>query len=235
MRTGASAARGSNQQLIAIVAHELTYPLVPIRNAAALLKQDSPDATTIRRAADIIERQTNSMHRLILDLVDLSRMQYGSIELHTARTALSLLIERALETVGAIANERGHKLSVSVSPEPIYLDIDVLRLVRALHNIVDNACKYTDKRGLIQIRAEREGSDAVIIVSDTGVGIAAAELDAIFGLFVRFEQEGHIEAGLGLGLYLARQLIEAHHGTVTAASDGPGRGSAFTVRLPCEP
>jgi signal transduction histidine kinase len=235
MRISNAVSHGTNEQFLAIVAHELRYPLVPIRNAAALLKQDSLDATTIRRVAEIIERQTNGMHRLIGDLLDVSRMQLGAIELHRARASLSAIVECAIETVSPIASERGHSLSVSVSYEPIYLVADLPRLARALHNIIGNASKYTDKHGSIHIRAERQGNEAVITVSDTGGGIPAADLERIFGLFVQSGQQERIEAGLGLGLYLARHLIEAHQGTVTAASDGVGRGSLFTVRLPCEP
>jgi nitrogen-specific signal transduction histidine kinase len=235
MRIVNAVSHGSNEQFIAIVAHELRYPLVPIRNAAALLKQNSLDATTIRRVAEIIERQTNGMHRLIGDLVDVSRMQLGVIELHRARVTMSAIVECAIESVTPLASERGHSLSVSVSSEPIYLDADLLRVGRAVHNIIDNASKYTDELGSIHVRAERQGNEAVITVSDTGGGIPAADLERIFGLFVQSEQQDRIEAGLGLGLYLARHLIEAHQGTVTAASDGVGRGSVFTMRLPCEP
>ena len=225
---------GAQEQLIAIVAHELRHPLMPIRNAAALLRQDSPDAATIRRAAEIIERQASDMNRLIGDLVEVSRVQQGTLELRRVRAPFSALVEHALEAAGPMVSECERTLYVSVSPQPVYLEMDVLRLGQALQNIIGNACKYTDKHGHIHLRAQREGAQAVISISDTGIGIPDAELETIFGLFVKSERGGGIAPGLGLGLYLARQFIEAHGGTVTAASPGSGRGSVFTVRLPCE-
>ncbi len=234
MSTAAITPGIAHDQFIAIIAHELRYPLVPIRNAAALLKRDLTDAEAIRRAADIIERQVSGMHRLIGDLVDVSSMQMGTLELRRVRAPLNELMERAVESAGPFASERGHTLSMSVAPGPIYLDMDVLRLVQALHQVITNATKYTDRHGHIVVRAQREGAEVVITVSDTGIGIPDGELESIFGLFVHSGQAG-VEQGLGLGLYLARYLIEAHQGTVVAASAGPHLGSVFTIRLPCEP
>ena len=234
MTTAAAAANGAHKQLIAIVAHELRNPLMPIRNAAALLKQNAPDADTVRRAAEIIERQANAMHRLIGDLLDVSRTQLGAMELIRVRAPLSELMERAIESAGPASEERGHTLLVSVSPQPIYLNMDVLRLCQALCNIIGNASKYTDEHGYVHVRAQGHGAEVTIVVSDNGIGIPAAELETIFGLFVQAGQGKRVEPGLGLGLYLARQFVEAHGGSVTAASDGPGRGSVFTIRLPCE-
>ena len=234
MKNPAAVSEGVRDQIISIVAHELRYPLVPIRNAAALLKQDSVDAATIRRAAEIIERQINGMQRLIGDLVDVSRLQMAAIELRKARTPLSELIERAVESAGPMTVERGHSMSVSVSSQPVYLHMDVLRLSQALHHIIGNASKYTGEQGFIHIRAQQEGAEASITVSDTGIGIPEAELETIFGLFVHASRRGRAGHGLGVGLYLARHLVEAHAGTVTAASKGRGLGSVFTIRLPCE-
>ena len=234
MRTAAALPDAANDQFISIVAHELRNPLLPIRNAAALLRRDSVDAATVRRAAEIIERQASDMHRLIGDLVDVSRLQLGAMELRRVRAPLSELMERAIESAGPMLADRDHSLSVSVSAQPIYLNMDVLRLGQALHNIIGNAIKYTVEQGFIHVRAEHDGERVVIFISDTGIGIPAAELEAIFGLFVQAAQGARAEPGLGLGLYLARRFIEAHDGTVTAASAGPGRGSLFTVRLPCE-
>jgi signal transduction histidine kinase len=227
-------AGGAHSQLIAIVAHELRYPLVPIRNAAALLQRDVVDAATIRRAAGIIERQVTGMNRLIGDLVDVSHTQRGTLEIRRTRASLSALVEWSIESAQPLANERGHHLSVCVSPEPVYLDADLLRVSQALVNIIANATKYTERQGNIHVRAHREGGQAMIVISDTGIGIARPELEAIFGLYAKSAQGMRVEQGLGIGLYLARHFIEAHGGTVTAASAGLGRGSEFTVRLPCE-
>jgi signal transduction histidine kinase len=208
--------------------------LVPIRNAAALLRQQSVDADTVRRAADIIDRQVSGMQRLIGDLADVSRMQLGALELRRERAPLSALIDHAIESAGPMVADRGHSLSVSVTTQPIYLYMDVMRLGQALHNIISNASKYTDEQGSIDVSAYYDEARLIISVCDTGIGIPQPELEAIFGLFVQAGQGARVEPGLGLGLYLARHFIEAHHGTVSAASAGPGLGSLFTVSLPCE-
>jgi two-component system, sensor histidine kinase len=225
---------GVNEQFIANVAHQLRHPLVPMRNAAALLKRDTPDMATIRRVAEIIERQTDGMHRLIGDLVDVSRLELGTLPLHPARMLLGRVIEQALEASHGFALDRGHELSVSVSTAPVFLQVDAMRVTQALHHIIVNACKYTARHGRIFIRAQQEGSFAVITVSDTGTGIRSTDLETIFGLWVQSEHGTGTEPGLGVGLYLARHLIAAHAGTVTASSDGPGHGSVFTVKLRCE-
>src|SRR6185503_9789200 len=134
-------------QLIAIVAHELRYPLVPIRNAAALLQHDVVDVATIRRSADIIERQVNGMIRLIGDLVDVSRTQRGTMEFRRGRAPLSKLLECAIESARPLANERRQTLTSDVCNEPVYLNMDLLRLSRALLNVIANATKYTDGKG----------------------------------------------------------------------------------------
>jgi len=221
-------------QLIAVVAHELRYPLVPIRNAAALLKHNASDSATIHRAAGIIERQVNGMNRLIGDLVDVSRTQRGVMEIRRARASLSELLEFTTESAGPLVRERGHNLSVNAPQESVYLPIDVMRVSQALLNIIANSTKYTDRHGVITVLAYREKAQAVIVVRDTGCGIPTRDLEAIFGLFAKSSQGMRVEQGLGIGLYLARHFIEAHGGTVTAASDGVGHGSEFTLRLPCE-
>lgn len=234
MKTAEREVDDSHAQLIAVVAHELRYPLMPIRNAAALLKRPEADAATVRRAAAIIERQASDMNRLISDLVDVSRTQRGVLEIRRARVSLADLLECTAESAGPLTSERGHTLTVSGPTEPVHLMMDVLRLCQALLNIIANAIKYTDRHGQIDVHAHRDESQAVIIVSDTGCGIPPQDLETIFGLFAKSSQGARIAQGLGIGLYLARYFIEAHGGTVTAASAGAGRGSDFTVRLPCE-
>lgn len=223
-----------DSSLIAIVAHELRVPLVPIRNAAALLKHTSPDPATVRRAAEIIERQASSMHRLIGDLVDVSRLQLGGMELRLIRAPLNALIDHAVESAGGTSPELSETLLVSVSSEPVFLQMDVLRLSQALHNIIANAIKFTPKGGQIYVRAQRQGSEAVITVTDTGVGIPVEECEAIFSLFVQLARKSLSNQGLGIGLYLARHFVNAHGGSIVAWSAGPGLGSEFTLRVPCE-
>jgi len=235
MATNAVASEDSHELLVAILAHELCHPLAPIRHAAALLKQEAVDENTLRLAAEVIERQAGDMHRLIGDLLDVSRMQAGSLDIRVERTRLTHLVERAVESAGPLARERGHTLHVSVSPDPVYLSIDVLRMRQALHNVIANASKFTDPHGHIHVFAHREDAMAMIVIRDTGIGIPAHDLETIFDLYWRCEQRERLEQGLGLGLYLARFLVEAHGGTITASSEGSGRGSVFTLRLPCEP
>jgi len=211
-----------NAQLIALVAHELRHPLLPIRHAAELLRDAVSDAGTVRRAVEIIDREAENMNRLIGDLVDVSRMQSGALELLCKRAPLFELMERAIESVGLFAREHGHPLSVSVSPEPIYLKVDVLRLCQALHNIIANVCQYTDKHGDIHVRAQRHGERVSIVVGNAA------------NVFAQAGQGGRTQAGLGLGVYLARCIVDAHGGTMTAASAGANRGSEFTIELPCE-
>lgn len=235
MRGFATAAPGvDDAQLIAMVADELRQPLFPIRHAAAMLSGAAPDAATVQRAAEIIQREANSMNRLIGDMIDVSRMEMGTLELFRKRAPLSELMDRAIESAEPFARVCGHRLSVSVPAEPVYLQMDVPRLGHALNNLIANACKYTDKRGHIYIRAQRHGARVSIVVSDSGVGIPAAQLESVFGLFAQAGQDGPLQAGLGLGLYLARRFVEAHGGTVTAASAGENRGSEFTILVPCE-
>ncbi len=234
MKTAEVEADFAHVQFIAVVAHELRYPLMPIRNAAALLKHATVDAATIQRAAAIIERQANSMNRLIGDLVDVSRTQRGVMEIRRVRVALSDLLESVTESAEPLAGERGHTLAVSAPSAPVYLHMDVLRLCQALLNIIANAAQYTEQHGVVTLRAYREGAQAVIMVSDTGIGIPPHDLESIFGLFAKSSQGMRVEPGLGIGLYLARHFVEAHDGTLTAASAGIGCGSEFTIRLPCE-
>jgi len=223
-----------DSSVFATIAHELSHPLVPIRNAAALLRDASHDAIAVRRVAEIIERESKHMNRLIGDLSDVSHMQMGTLELHRRRAPLSELMDRAVESAAQFAKEHGHLLSASVSPEPVYLQMDVGRLCQALHNLIANACKYTDKHGHIHVRAQRDGTSVSIVVSDTGIGIHNSALEKIFGLFARARQSGRGQAGLGVGLYMARYVVESHGGTLTAASAGENRGSEFTIALPCE-
>jgi len=230
----AAASEDAHQQLVAILANELCQPLAPIRDAAAMLRQGTIDERTLRHASEVIERRAGDMHRLIGDLLDISRMQAGTMEIRVEPALLTDLVERAVESARLLARERGHTLHVSVNTDPVYLNMDVLRLSQALHNIITNATKFTDRDGHIYISARCDDAAVMIEVRDTGIGISEQELETIFDLFWRCKQRERLEPGLGLGLYLARYLVEAHGGTITAASEGCGRGSVFTLRLPCE-
>jgi signal transduction histidine kinase len=231
----AIAADRNEDRFIAILAHELRNPLGPICNAAALLGGGTLDAVAASQASDIIDRQVHGMGQLIDDLLNVSRLRLGKLELRRTIVAVSEIVERTVETVGPFLAARSHALVVSLPSEPIDLDGDVSWLSQALQNLVRNAGKYTDPGGKIHIDAVRDGDEAVITVSDNGIGIASRQLDGIFDMW---EQAGQAstersEGGVGIGLYLARHVIEAHGGTLRAASDGPGLGSQFTVRVPC--
>lgn len=232
MTYDAGASDGVHEQLVAIFANELRHPLAPIRDAAAQIRRQAVDADTLRHAAEIIERQASDMHRLIGDLLDVSRMQVGALDLRVKPALLAELVEHAVESAAPLARERGHTLHVIVPPDPVYLNIDVLRLGQALHNIIVNAGKFTEREGHIHVLGRLEDEGVVIEVRDTGMGIPAGEIEAIFDLFWRCDRQQSCEPGLGLGLYLSRFLIEAHGGTVSAASERDGRGSVFTIRLP---
>jgi signal transduction histidine kinase len=217
---------------IAIVAHELRNPLGPLRNVAALLKKADLDAQAIRRLSEIIDRQVGSMTLLIDDLVSASCLTADRFRLRLAPTVMSDVLESALETACPIVVEREHALVVTVPAEPIALVADATRLSQVLHNLVVNAAKYTDPGGQIRIELRSEGGTAVVSVTDTGIGIAPAEIDSIFDLHAQVAAE-RSAGGRGIGLYVARTLVEAHGGTLLAMSQGLDRGSRFTVRLPC--
>jgi signal transduction histidine kinase len=225
-------AEKADDHLLAILVRELRYPLVPIRNAAALLKQEFPEHVTVRRAADTIESHASDMGRLISDLLDVSLVRQGKMHLRRGVVPLGRVIDTALKSSEGFANDRGHHITRSVAPENLHVRVDVTRLAQALRCVFANATCYTDRGGLIHVRAERQGAHAVLMVRDTGIGMARDELERIFGLFCRSAQGGRVEPGLGIGLYLARHLIEAHGGTIRAASAGMGLGCEFTIRLP---
>ena len=220
-------------EFLAVLGHELRNPLAPIRNAVALLGSDDPDPETVRWARDIMGRQVRNMVRLVDDLLDLSRIMQGKLDLRTQRCDLAAVIADAVETARPVIDAKGHALSISLPGEPVPLDADPIRLAQALVNLLNNAAKYTDPGGRIDLTAVRDGAEAVVVVSDGGVGIAPELLPQVFDLFT---QEGRSlsrsQGGLGIGLTLVRNLVEMHGGSVSARSEGLGRGSEFVVRLP---
>jgi PAS domain S-box-containing protein len=220
-------------EFLALLAHELRNPLAPIRNAVAILRAKGPALPELDWARDVIERQVNQMSRLIDDLVDVSRITRGKIELRRETVDLSAVVADALETSRPLIEKRGQQLSISLPPEPVLLDADPTRLAQVLLNLLNNAAKYTKPGGRIWLGAERAGEQVVIRVKDTGVGIPADMLTRIFEMFTQVERSiGHAEGGLGIGLMLVKRLVELHGGTVEAHSDGPEQGSEFVVRLP---
>ncbi|WP_428383470.1 PAS domain S-box protein [Methylocystis sp.] len=220
-------------EFIATLAHELRNPLAPIRNAAHILKTkygpDFPDTPLF----DMIGRQVDHLVRLVEDLLEVSRIRRGKIELHRKKVALQASLRDALESCQPLIDAKAHRVVLNVAAEPIWLFGDPVRLAQIAANIINNAAKYTPPGGRIDVEAARAGDEAVLRVRDTGVGISADMMPRVFDLFA--QTEGHIrlsDGGLGIGLALVRKLVELHGGHVEAHSDGVGRGSEFVVRLP---
>ena len=220
-------------EFLATLAHELRNPLAPVRNAVHLLKkkvQDSPDVTW---ASELIERQVKAMSRLIDDLMDISRINQGKIELQRERVDLAEVVADAVETTRPMIDAGRHVLALSVSPGSFELDADRARLGQAFTNLLHNATKYMDAGGRIAVNARLDGKHVEITVKDSGIGLAADRLEAVFEMFSQVESAlSRSRGGLGVGLSLTRKLIEMHGGTVVARSDGLGRGTEFVVRLP---
>lgn len=220
-------------EFLAMLAHELRNPLAPIRNALHILKMPGTDANSVQRAMDMMERQVHHLVRLVDDLLDVSRIMRDKIELRKERVDLSTVVTRAVETAQPLVHSRRHGLKVSLPEEEIWLEADIVRLAQVIGNLLNNAAKYTGEGGAIELSAEREESDIVLRVKDSGMGIEPDMLAHIFGLFIQGDRAmAHSQGGMGVGLALVRRLVEMHGGSVCAASEGPGKGSEFTVRLP---
>jgi CheY-like chemotaxis protein/anti-sigma regulatory factor (Ser/Thr protein kinase) len=216
-----------------VLGHELRNPLAPLQNTVELLAHRAADAQTVARARVIMERQLKHLVRLVDDLLDVSRIRSGKIVMAKQRMDLSVALENALEISRPGIDARKHKLTVSLPAEHIFVDADPTRLPQLLSNLLNNAAKYTEEGGEILISAEQVGSQAIVVVKDTGIGMTAAELSAVFELFAQAGHKDHaVQGGLGVGLSLAKSLAELHGGSLEARSEGPGRGSEFTLRLP---
>ena len=220
-------------EFLAMLAHELRNPLAPIRNAVHLMKMKTIDDPQVGLSRDIIERQLSHLTRLVDDLLDVSRITRGKINLTRQRLEVGDLIDRAVETVEPAIQARRHALSIEIVDRTHAVYGDPLRLTQAIANILGNAAKYTECGGNIDVRCRRRNRDIEICVRDTGIGIAPEVLPRIFDLFTQLDHRmERSPSGLGIGLALVRRLVEMHGGTVTAHSEGPGHGSEFVVRLP---
>ena len=225
-------ANDRKDMFLATLAHELRNPLAPIRNSLAILRMSAPQPNA-EALHEIMERQINHMVRLVDDLMEVSRITRGKIELRRSTVELASILAAAIETSRPLIDGGGHQLTVSLPSEPLVLDADPMRLAQVFANLINNAAKYTDPGGRIAITARREGESAVITVTDNGVGIPAHALNMVFEMFAQAEPaNSRSQTGLGIGLTLVRNLVDMHGGNVTAASEGRGRGSQFTVRLP---
>ncbi len=227
----ADADRRKNE-FLATLAHELRNPLAPIRNGLQILRL-ATDRGAQEEARAMMDRQLGQMVRLIDDLLDVSRISRDKLELRKAPIQLTSVIENAVETARPFIVAKGHSLTVTLPPEPIYLDADLTRLAQVFWNLLNNSAKYTDPGGRIELSARREGSEIVVAVRDNGIGIPANALPGLFTLFSQVDQSlERAQGGLGIGLALVKGLAEMHGGHVEARSAGPGKGSEFVVRLP---
>jgi CheY-like chemotaxis protein/two-component sensor histidine kinase len=216
-----------------MLAHELRNPLAPIRNAVQVLQMKSPPVPEITRMLQVIDRQMNQMSRLVDDLLDVSRIRGNKITLRKTLLSLTEVVNTALETSRPVLAGSGQAFSVAMPSLPIYIEADATRLAQVISNLLHNAAKYTDRSGRIWLTVEQEGDHAIVSVRDTGVGISAEMLPRIFEMFTQVEHSiDRAHGGLGVGLAVARKLVELHGGTIGVSSDGPGKGSMFTLRIP---
>jgi PAS domain S-box-containing protein len=220
-------------EFLAMLAHELRNPLAPIRNALHIMNSPGVAPDMVKRAHEMTERQVQHMVRLIDDLLDVSRIMRGRIELRREAIELSTMIARAVETVHPILDAQGQELVVTTPPDPIWLDADPTRLVQIIGNLLNNAAKFSERSGRIWLTVERDDGEAVLRVRDEGAGIPADLLPHVFDLFVQGDRTlERTRGGLGIGLTVVRKLVELHGGTISVQSDGAGKGSELTVRLP---
>jgi signal transduction histidine kinase/DNA-binding response OmpR family regulator len=218
---------------LAMLGHELRNPLAPIRNAVDLLRISGSDPETLNLVNDVIERQVTNLTRLVDDLLDISRITRGKIELRCGVVDVSSVVASAVETSMPLIKSRKHRLTVSEAPGPLWIKADPNRLSQVLANLLNNAAKYTPDGGSISMSVGQEGDDVVFRVADTGVGLSKKMLSGIFDLFAQGERPTNsFHDGLGIGLTLVRRLVELHGGTVKALSAGPNQGSEFVVRVP---
>jgi PAS domain S-box-containing protein len=220
-------------EFLATLAHELRNPLAPIRQAAVISQAASATEEQKRWSHDVITRQVQHMALLLDDLLDISRITRGTLELRTQMTELAAVVEAAVETARPAIDAKRHIFSIEAPGQPVPLAADLLRLAQVLSNLLTNAAKYTDPEGHIHLRASATDDVVTIGVTDTGIGIAPESLGSVFAMFSQVKSSQHrSEGGLGIGLALAKGLVELHGGTIEARSAGMGRGSEFIIRLP---
>jgi PAS domain S-box-containing protein len=220
-------------EFLATLSHELRNPLAPLRNALQLLRVNGNLDATLLPVQAIMERQINHLVRLVDDLLEMSRISRGTFELRKERVDIAAIVRNAVETSNPLIQASNHRLTLSLPDTPVWLDGDPVRLAQILSNLLNNAAIYTEHGGRISVTARQVRGSAVLSVRDNGPGIAAKELKNIFEMFSRGERSTtRGQGGLGIGLALARKLAEMHGGTIDVVSEGPGRGSEFTVKIP---
>jgi PAS domain S-box-containing protein len=220
-------------QFLAVLAHELLNPLAAIRAAAELLRLPDRDPAGSQRIGEVLCRQTDQLTRLSDDLLDVSRVAQGKVKLDLSVVDLRAVISQAIDPHRKHADERQQVVQLELSDEPACVMGDPARLVQCVSNLVHNAVKYTPEHGAVLVRVAREGNDVVVRVRDNGIGIPPEKLDVVFDLYAQIGHRAEtVKGGLGIGLNVVKRLVEMHGGSVAAHSEGPGRGSEFSIRLP---
>jgi len=229
-------ANRQKDRFLAVLSHELRNPLAPIRNIVQLLCQQTTENPTLQQACGIMDRQLQVLTRLVDDLLDLSRIASGKVQINKELVELSVVMQRAADMARPAIDVRRHKLTISHLKESLWFQADPVRLEQAMLNLLNNAAKYTDEGGQIWLAAEREGESILIRVRDTGIGIERDAIPHIFEMFTQADPSSqHSLGGLGIGLSVVRKIVEMHGGTVDVLSAGRGKGSEFIIRLPVLP
>jgi PAS domain S-box-containing protein len=220
-------------EFLAMLAHELRNPLSPIQSSLEIMHLKELDDPLVRRCRDVIGRQVVQLTRLVDDLLEVSRINTGKIELRMQRVDLVAAVQQGIETSRPVVDAKRHRLTLAVTDEALWVRADLTRVSQVVGNLVNNAAKYTEAGGSIAVQIERDGDEAVIRVRDSGIGIPREMLAAVFDLFTQVKRSpDRSQGGLGIGLALVKRLVGMHGGQVEAYSDGPGKGSEFVVRLP---
>ena len=220
-------------EFLATLSHELRNALAPTRNALEILRRPEIDASTMGYAKALIERQLGQLVRLVDDLLDVSRIGCGSLELRRRNVDAAAILRHAVDSIGPMVQAAGQRMSLSLPPDPVFLHADPARLAQVFSNVLLNACKFTPSGGRIRVRMVDDGQAVTVSVRDNGVGIAPDMLGRVFEMFERGSTTlGRPSSGLGIGLALARRLVELHAGTIEAQSEGVGKGAEFVIRLP---
>ncbi len=223
----------ARDHFIAVASHELRNPVAALSSGLHLLQLAGTEPVAAERSRALMERQLKQLVRLVDDLLDVSRITTGKLQLHKERVDLASVVRDAVEASRPMIDRGGHELTVRSPSDPVLLDADPTRLAQVFLNLLNNAAKYSERGGRIRLSVEREGNEVVVRVRDTGIGIPASHLPHVFEVFVQVDAAWRrAQGGLGIGLSLVKEFVALHGGSVEAHSDGPGKGSEFVVRLP---
>jgi PAS domain S-box-containing protein len=223
-------------EFLAILAHELRNPLAPIRNGLQVMRMAADDPATVARVRDMMERQVTQMVDLVDDLLDIARVTRGNMELKLVRTDLADVLASAVETSMPLIEANQHELRIDPAGEALPLQVDATRIAQVIGNVLNNAAKYTPERGRIVVSTRRDGQQAVMTIADNGIGIPLEAAESVFDMFSQVGSSiDRAHGGLGIGLSLARRLLDLHHGSIRLLDSGPERGSTFEIRLPLAP